>query len=191
MKIDNSDDAYFTGQLLIAMPGMRDERFAKSVIYMCAHTEEGAMGLVLNQVLESLSFTDLLGQLDIDEENVSFEVPVHFGGPVEAGRGFVLHTVDYNQDATLEVTDGIALTATVDILKSIARGSGPRQSLLALGYAGWGPGQLDSEFRANGWLQAPSDSELLFDTDLETKWERAIGKLGIDPRMLSDAAGHA
>jgi putative transcriptional regulator len=110
---------------------------------------------------------------------------------VEAGRGFVLHSSDYCQDATLEVTDGIALTATVDILKTIAQGSGPRRSLLALGYAGWGPGQLDSEFRANGWLQVPADSELIFDTDLETKWERAIAKLGIDPRMLSDTAGNA
>lgn len=191
MPNDNSDDAYFTGQLLIAMPGMRDERFARTVIYMCAHTEEGAMGLVLNQVLDSLSLGELLSQLDIDEEEVSVDVPVHFGGPVEAGRGFVLHTTDYHQDATLDVTDGIALTATVDILKSIARGSGPRQSLLALGYAGWGPGQLDFEFRANGWLQVPADSELIFDTDQETKWERAIAKLGIDPRMLSDTAGNA
>ena len=191
MQNDNSDDAYFTGQLLIAMPGMRDERFARTVIYMCAHTEEGAMGLVLNQILDSLSLSELLSQLDIDDEEVSVDVPVHFGGPVEAGRGFVLHTADYHQDATLNVTDGIALTATVDILKSIARGSGPRQSLLALGYAGWGPGQLDFEFRANGWLQAPADSELIFDTDQETKWERAIAKLGIDPRMLSDTAGNA
>ncbi len=190
-QTDSSDSPYMTGRLLIAMPGMRDERFANTVLYMCAHTEEGAMGLVLNQRLDSLSFGELMEQLEIKEEDVPEDVPVHFGGPVEAGRGFVLHTADYRQDATLDVEDGIALTATVDILKSIARGYGPRQSMLALGYAGWGPGQLDDEIRANGWLQAPGDMELVFDTNLDTKWERAIFKLGIDPRMLSGEAGHA
>ena len=188
---NNGSDPYIFGQLLIAMPGMRDERFFKTVIYMCAHTEEGAMGLVLNQVMDSLSFPDLLEQLGIDEGNAGESVPIHFGGPVEAGRGFVLHSAEYQQDATLEVDDGVALTATVDILKAIARGYGPRQSLLALGYAGWGPGQLDDEIRANGWLQAPADHELIFGGDQETKWERSIAKIGIDPRMLSDEAGHA
>ena len=188
---NNGSDPYIFGQLLIAMPGMRDERFFKTVIYMCAHTEEGAMGLVLNQVMDSLSFPDLLEQLGIDEGNAGESVPIHFGGPVAAGRGFVLHSAEYQQDATLEVDDGVALTATVDILKAIARGYGPRQSLLALGYAGWGPGQLDDEIRANGWLQAPADHELIFGGDQETKWERSIAKIGIDPRMLSDEAGHA
>ena len=188
---NNGSDPYISGQLLIAMPGMRDERFFKTVIYMCAHTEEGAMGLVLNQVMDSLSFPDLLEQLGIDEGNAGESVPIHFGGPVEAGRGFILHSAEYQQDATLEVDDGVALTATVDILKAIARGYGPRQSLLALGYAGWGPGQLDDEIRANGWLQAPADHELIFGGDQETKWERSIAKIGIDPRMLSDEAGHA
>ncbi len=187
----SAQDPYLAGQLLIAMPGMRDERFAKTVIYMCAHTGEGAMGLVLNQVLDSLTFAELMEQLEITEKPVSNDVPVHFGGPVEAGRGFVLHTSDYRQDATLEVDEGVALTATVDILRAMARGYGPRRSILALGYAGWGPGQLDDEIRANGWLQAPADSEIIFDTDLETKWERAIFNLGVDPRMLSDEAGHA
>ena len=188
---NNGSDPYISGQLLIAMPGMRDERFFKTVIYMCAHTEEGAMGLVLNQVMDSLSFPDLLEQLGIDEGNAGESVPIHFGGPVEAGRGFVLHSAEYQQDATLEVDDGVALTATVDILKASARGYGPRQNLLALGYAGWGPGQLDDEIRANGWLQAPADHELIFGGDQETKWERSIAKIGIDPRMLSDEAGHA
>ena len=146
----SQDGSYVTGQLLIAMPGMRDERFAKSVIYMCAHTEEGAMGLVLNQRLNSLTFAELISQLELDEKHFSKDVPVHFGGPVESGRGFVLHTSDYQQDATLEVVNGVALTATVDILKAIAQGKGPQKSLLALGYAGWGPGQLDMEIRANG-----------------------------------------
>ena len=185
------DESYVTGQLLIAMPGMRDERFAKSVIYMCAHSEEGAMGLVLNQRLDSLTFAELISQLELDEKHLSKDVPVHFGGPVESGRGFVLHTSDYQQDATLEVVNGVALTATVEILKAIAQGKGPQKSLLALGYAGWGPGQLDMEIRANGWLQVPSDSEIIFDIEPDTKWERAIQRLGIDPRMLSDDVGHA
>ena len=187
----SQDGSYVTGQLLIAMPGMRDERFAKSVIYMCAHSEEGAMGLVLNQRLASLTFAELISQLELDEKHLSKDVPVHFGGPVESGRGFVLHTSDYQQDATLEVVNGVALTATVDILKAIAQGKGPQKSLLALGYAGWGPGQLDMEIRANGWLQVPSDSEIIFDIEPDTKWERAIQRLGIDPRMLSDDVGHA
>ena len=187
----SQDGSYVTGQLLIAMPGMRDERFAKSVIYMCAHSEEGAMGLVLNQRLDSLTFAELISQLELDEKHLSRDVPVHFGGPVESGRGFVLHTSDYQQDATLEVVNGVALTATVEILKAIAQGKGPQKSLLALGYAGWGPGQLDMEIRANGWLQVPSDSEIIFDIEPNTKWERAIQRLGIDPRMLSDDVGHA
>jgi putative transcriptional regulator len=187
----DKNSVYMTGQLLIAMPGMRDERFARSVIYMCAHTDEGAMGLVLNQVIDSLSFRQLLGQLGIEDDRAKGDHPVHFGGPVEAGRGFVLHTADYKQDATLEVDETIALTATIDILKAIARGHGPRKSLLALGYAGWGPGQLDSEIRQNGWLQVPADAEIIFDIENDSKWERAIQKLGIDPRMLSDTAGHA
>ena len=187
----SQDESYVTGQLLIAMPGMRDERFAKSVIYMCAHSDEGAMGLVLNQRLDSLTFAELISQLELDEKHLSRDVPVHFGGPVESGRGFVLHTSDYQQDATLEVVNGVALTATVEILKAIAQGKGPQKSLLALGYAGWGPGQLDMEIRANGWLQVPSDSEIIFDIEPDTKWERAIERLGIDPRMLSDDVGHA
>ena len=187
----SQDESYVTGQLLIAMPGMRDERFAKSVIYMCAHSEEGAMGLVLNQRLDSLTFAELISQLELDEKHLSRDVPVHFGGPVESGRGFVLHTSDYQQDATLEVVNGVALTATVEILKAIAQGKGPQKSLLALGYAGGGPGQLDMEIRANGWLQVPSDSEIIFDIEPDTKWERAIERLGIDPRMLSDDVGHA
>ena len=187
----SQDGSYVTGQLLIAMPGMRDERFAKSVIYMCAHSEEGAMGLVLNQRLDSLTFAELISQLELDEKHLSRDVPVHFGGPVESGRGFVLHTSDYQQDATLEVVNGVALTASVEILKAIAQGKGPQKSLLALGYAGWGPGQLDMEIRANGWLQVPSDSEIIFDIEPDTKWERAIERLGIDPRMLSDDVGHA
>ena len=180
-----------TGQLLIAMPGMQDPRFAKTVIYMCAHGPDGAMGLVINRLLDSLNFSDLLEQLEIDIPQVGEPIEVHFGGPVESGRGFVLHSADYVQDATLVVDEEIALTATVDILKAIASGAGPRRCLLALGYAGWGEGQLDTEIKANGWLHVQADDELIFGTDMNSKWERAMGKLGIDPRMLSDDAGHA
>ena len=190
-KDESESDFYFTGQLLVAMPGMRDEQFYKTVIYICAHTDDGAMGLVLNQVIKGLSFPSLLEQLGIEEGANGRAVPIHFGGPVEAGRGFVLHTDDYQQDATLEVDGGVSLTATVDVLKAVARGRGPKQSLLALGYAGWGPGQLDDEIKANGWLQAPADRELIFDGDQATKWDRSIEKIGIDPRMLSDEVGHA
>ena len=190
-KDEVGSDFYFTGQLLIAMPGMQDERFYKTVIYLCAHTDDGAMGLVLNQVIKGLSFPGLLEQLGIDGEVSDRSVPIHFGGPVESGRGFVLHSNESQQDATLEVDGDISLTATVDVVKAIARGRGPKHSLLALGYAGWGPGQLDDEIRANGWLQAPADMDLIFDDAQVDKWERSIAKIGIDPGMLSDEVGHA
>ena len=184
-------DSYLVGQLLIAMPGMRDPRFARSVVYICAHSAEGAMGLVINRVLDSLTFDELLEQLGIERTAPRPSVAVHFGGPVETGRGFVLHSPDYRQDGTLSVADDVSLTATVDILRAIAVGEGPRRHLLALGYAGWGPGQLDGEIRANGWLNVAADEQLVFDANLESKWDRAMAKIGIDPRMLSDAAGHA
>ena len=182
---------YLAGQLLVAMPGMRDPRFHKTVIYMCAHNADGAMGLVINRALESFSFPDMLKQLEIDVSGMGERINIHFGGPVESGRGFVLHSQDYLQEATMVVEQDMALTATVDILKAIAFGTGPRQSLLALGYAGWGPGQLDSEIKANGWLHVAPDTDLLFGSDLDGKWERAIRKIGVDPRMLSGEAGHA
>ena len=185
------DASYLTGQLLIAMPTMRDPRFARTVIYLCAHNEEGAMGLVVNRLIGSITFPDLLEQLGIDNENVSEEIRVHFGGPVESGRGFVLHSAEYEREGTLQVTGAVGLTATVDILRDMAAGSGPRRSRLALGYAGWGPGQLDDEIQANGWLNVEADEELIFDDDLEGKWQRAIEKLGFDHAMLSGDAGHA
>ena len=190
-ELDQSTE-YLTGNLLIAMPGMQDPRFAKTVIYMCAHSEEGAMGLVLNKVLDSLTFPDLLAQLGIESVGIGDQIQIHFGGPVESSRGFVLHSPDYMRDGTMVVGDSVALTATVDILKAMAAGTGPRNSLLALGYAGWGAGQLDSEIKANGWLHAPADDDLVFGRGgTDEKWERSIGKLGIDPLMLSDSAGHA
>jgi putative transcriptional regulator len=182
---------YLTGQLLVAMPQMRDPRFARSVIYMCAHSADGAMGLVVNRRVGSITFDDLLKQLNIGPNKRSDEIRVHFGGPVEQGRGFVLHSSDYLQSGSLRVDEQVALTATLDILKEMAAGGGPRKSLLALGYAGWGPGQLDAEIQANGWLSVSSDEALVFDADLDNKWERAIGKIGIDFSMLSGDAGHA
>jgi putative transcriptional regulator len=186
-----SDADGFAGQLLVAMPQMQDPRFAKTVIYLCAHTPEGAMGLVLNKLVDSITFPDLLEQLSIEPAISGDEIRVHFGGPVESGRGFVLHTADYQREGTLPINSGIALTATVDILRDMARGSGPRQTLLALGYAGWGPGQLDAEIQANGWLQVPADEQLVFGQNLDAKWELAMAKLGIDFGRLSSDAGHA
>ena len=190
----NESSGYLTGQILIAMPQMEDPRFARSVVYLCAHTSEGAMGLVLNKLVENVSFPDLLEQLNIRSGKVEREIRVHFGGPVETGRGFVLHTADYVQDATLMIDKRVALTATIDILKAIAEGAGPNRSLLALGYAGWAPGQLEHEIQANGWLSCPADPELVFGGSLDDKWERAMGRIGIDLdklSKLSGASGHA
>ncbi|HLN25141.1 MAG TPA: YqgE/AlgH family protein [Patescibacteria group bacterium] len=182
---------YLAGQMLIAMPQMQDTRFSRSVVYLCAHSAEGAMGLVINRLFSSLSFPDLLTQLNIEPTPLCDPIRIHFGGPVEAGRGFVLHSTDYVQETTLMVDKAVALTATVDVLKAIAEGHGPRQCLLALGYAGWGAGQLDTEIRDNAWLNVPADDELLFGTELEHKWERAIAKIGVDFSMLSGDVGHA
>lgn len=189
---------YLDGQLLIAMPVMTDKRFARSVIYMCAHSEEGAMGLIINYRASHISFPDLLDRLGIvtssTEDGVAADIldrQVHVGGPVETGRGFVLHSADYHaRETTLAIDDGISLTATIDILKAIAVGKGPHQSMLALGYAGWSPGQLESEIHANGWLHCPADPELLFDPDLDSKYNRALAKIGIDLSHLVSEAGH-
>lgn len=181
-----------TGQMLIAMPTMEDPRFQRSVIYMCAHSEKGAMGIVVNKRLPSFTFAELLDQLGIETSQRTRSLPIHFGGPVDTGRGFVLHSLDYGvPEATLEVTDAVGLTATVDILKSIARGQGPDQALLALGYAGWDAGQLEDEIRANGWLTCEANMALLFGEDIELTWQRAIGTLGIDPAQLSSTSGTA
>ncbi len=182
---------YLTGQLLIAMPGMPDARFQRAVVYVCAHNAEGAMGLVINRLFGSVTFGSLLEQLDIHTGRSTEEMRVHYGGPVESGRGMVLHSTDFIREGTMMVDDEVALTATIDILRAIADGVGPRHSLLALGYAGWGPGQLDAEMQANGWLTADSDQSLMFDADLDTKWARAIAKIGIRLPMLSGEAGHA
>jgi putative transcriptional regulator len=191
MTDNPSEDGYLTGQLLVAMPQMLDERFVKTVIYMCAHTEDGAMGLVVNKILEDIDFPDLLDQLDLNPAAGGTDIRVHFGGPVESGRGFVLHSSDYQQDATMVIDEQIALTATTDILRDIAEGDGPQSSLLALGYAGWGPGQLDSEIQANGWLSVDADPGLIFGNEPDKIWQGALAKIGIDVSMLSGDAGHA
>ena len=179
------------GQLLVAMPQMTDPRFERSVVYLCAHSEEaGAMGLVINKLLASLTMDELFAHLKLEPSRLNRPRPVHFGGPVDPGRGFVLHSTDYREDATLTVGE-FAVTATLDILRAIGNGEGPRHSLLALGYAGWAPGQLDAEIQANGWLSVEADSELLFGGELDAKWERALKKLGVSLSMLSTDAGHA
>ena len=190
---------FLDGQMLIAMPGMGDQRFERSVIFMCAHSENGAMGIIVNKRAPMFSFGDLLERLEIspqaDRAKLPEEVdqlPVQFGGPVEPGRGFVLHTADYySSETTLPIDESVALTATLDILRAIAEGSGPRRVLLALGYAGWGPGQLDDEIQRNGWLHCPADEELVFGADLDGKYAAALRKIGVDPSMLSGTAGHA
>lgn len=186
-----SHSGYLTGQFLVAMPSMTDPRFQRTVIYLCVHNAEGAMGLVVNRLVESLTFDELLEQLSIPPTFGGDGIRVHFGGPVESGRGFVLHSTEYVREGTVLMDNGIGLTATVDILRDIADGSGPRDSLLALGYAGWGPGQLDGEIQENSWLTVPADPDLLFDTALDRKWDRAVGMLGFDPTLLSMEAGHA
>jgi len=190
---------YLDGQILIAMPVMDDPRFERSVIYLCAHSPEGAMGIIVNRPAGSIDFPGLLVQLDIIKKAEQIKLPenaesmkVLRGGPVETGRGFVLHSSDFFiEDATLQIDDGICLTATVDILKAIARGSGPKHAILALGYAGWAAGQLESEIQHNGWLHCDADPDLIFGADADEKYLRALRKIGIDPGMLSTNAGHA
>lgn len=184
-------DRFLTGQLLIAMPAMEDPRFSGSVIYLCAHTEEGAMGLVINRPLARPSFEELLRQLEIVPVPPARHIRLWAGGPVDNGRGFVLHTADWTGEGSLRVNEQLALTASLDVLKAIAEGGGPREGLLALGYAGWGPGQLETELAQNAWLTVPAPEALVFDAGHDTKWRRALAALRIDPLSLSAAAGHA
>lgn len=191
VRFATEDRTDLTGQLLIAMPGMPDPRFSETVIYLCAHSEDGAMGLVVNKQFDDIALSDLLDELEIKIEGEGIALPVHFGGPVESGRGFVLHTSDYEADGTLDVAENIALTSSIDVLEAIADGRGPAKSMLALGYAGWGPGQLEIEIGENGWLNVAADDAILFGTENEGKWRRAMSKLGIDVSLLSSAAGRA
>jgi len=184
---------YLVDQFLVAMPSMTDPRFERSVIYMCAHSPEEAVGLIVNKPVDNLCFADLLKQLDIKPRSpASSEIYVHRGGPVGAQRGFVLHSNDYHRDdGTMKVSGDIALSATTEILRAIAEGSGPDKYFMALGYAGWGPGQLDDEIKNNAWLTVPADAGILFSLDCERKWDSALAKLGISAHMLSGQAGHA
>jgi putative transcriptional regulator len=190
---------YLDGQMLIAMPSMGDDRFARSVIYVCAHSTEGAMGIIVNQPAAHISFADLLVQLEVIPAADMIQLPgraggvkVLKGGPVDTQRGFVLHSSDFFiENSTLPIDEGVCLTATLDILKAIARGEGPQSAILALGYAGWAPGQLENEIQHNGWLHCAADSDLIFGQDTGGKYERALRKIGIDLGMLSSEAGHA
>jgi putative transcriptional regulator len=184
-------EGWLTGQLLVAMPTMQDPRFARSVICLCAHSGEGAMGIVLNKPLQGLSFDDLLKQLGLDPMPPQRRIRLMAGGPVENGRGFVLHTADWETEGSLRVQPNVALTASVDILKAIAGGGGPREGFLALGYAGWGPGQLESEFHQNAWLSVAADETLLFGAAPDKLWAQAMAKLQVDPALLSGVAGRA
>jgi putative transcriptional regulator len=186
-----TEEKSLAGQVLIAMPSLTDPRFAQSVVYMCAHTHDGAMGIVINRPLSNPSFEELLRQLKVDPVPPAREIRLCKGGPIDNARGFVLHTSDWTDSASLKVDDTLALTASLDILKAIATGGGPRQSLLALGYSGWGPGQLDAEMQNNAWLSAPADLDVIFDNDHDTKWRRALAKLRVDPLLLSSTAGRA
>ena len=193
------DGPFLDGQMLVAMPSMRDERFARAVIYLCAHSSEGAMGIIVNQPASHISFTDLLVQLDVVPQEERIHLPVSAGGvavlkggPVETGRGFVLHTSDFFiQDSTLPIDSGICLTATLDILKAIAAGTGPSRWIAALGYAGWQGGQLEQEMRRHGWFVTPGDTSLLYDRDVETRWAAAFNAAGVDPRLLTAEFGTA
>ena len=195
----SSPEGFLDGHLLIAMPSMGDQRFARSVIYICAHSADGAMGIVINKLATEVSFRDLLVQLDIVQARNEPHLPggvdqvrVHRGGPVETGRGFVLHSADFFlENATLPIADGVCLTATLEILRAIAEGKGPGRALLALGYAGWAPGQLEFEIQSNGWLHSQADGALLFDDDVDNKYDKALAKIGVQPAMLSSDAGHA
>ena len=188
---DSDDGTFLDGQILIAMPGMQDPRFSRSLVYLCAHSSDGAMGLIINKCAEDLVWEDLFDKLDIPLKSNIGPRPVHYGGPVETGRGFVLHTPDYHLDeATLNVDADTSMTTTVDILQAMAAGDGPGRAIVTLGYAGWAPGQLESELQENGWLLCAPDSELVFGEDIGSKWDRALSKIGVDPAMLG-AGGHA
>ena len=189
MSTDSSD---LSGKLLIAMPGMDDPRFVKCVIFLCVHSEEGSMGLIINKPAPGLSLKDLLEQFDITSESENGNMPIHFGGPVEHGRGFVLHSAEYMiPESTLRVDGHFGMTATLDILQAMAAGGGPARRILALGYAGWGSGQLEDEIQQNGWLACDASPDIVFSADNNGKWRAALASIGIDPTMLSSEAGRA
>jgi putative transcriptional regulator len=189
---EDAGESFLEGKLLIALPGMPDPRFERSVIFICAHSGEGAMGLIINKPVEGLSFREMMEKLQIGVTTNTPDRPILFGGPVQTGRGFVLHSGEFeSQDSTMPVTEDISLTATLDILRAIASGQGPQKSLFALGYAGWDGGQIEDEIRANGWVHCDADNAIIFDDVLDDKWSRALKKLGIDMSGLSAHTGRA
>ncbi len=195
--LGGSERGCLDGQFLLAMPGLEDSNFSRTVIYVCAHTDDGAIGFILNRS-KSLSFGELMVQLELIKSEELIELPatardvsVQCGGPVDQGRGFVLHSDDYQSESTLPISDDICLTATVDILRAITRGKGPKRATMMLGYSGWGAGQLENEVSANGWLTCPADEDIIFDADLEAKYNGAFAAMGIDPAMLSRDCGQA
>lgn len=187
------------GQILIAMPSMEDSRFHRTIIYICEHSAQGTMGIILNRPMQSMTFVDVLQQVRVLDEDDNVLLPsaiqsimVHKGGPVETGRGFVLHSSDYHiNGSTHRIKDTISLTETLEILKAIARGDGPKHAFLALGYAGWAGGQLEAEIQQNGWLHGEATYGLLFGDDFEVKYDEALSNLGINPILLSSSSGHA
>lgn len=191
--MENQEDraGFLEGKLLLAMPGMTDPRFERSVIYICSHSHEGAMGLVINHPIPNLTFGNLLKQLDIEDDGLAPQIPVHAGGPMDTGRGFVLHSPDFVEDTSVKLCSDVALTATVDILKALAGQGGPKQRMVILGYAGWGPGQLEDEISQNAWLSTDPTGDVLFETRDDQKWPRAMASLVVDIAMLSSEAGHA
>lgn len=191
MKPKAEASGYLQGQLLLAMPSMGDPRFERTVIYMCAHNASGAMGIVVNKLLDTISFPDMLEQLNIPATPEHSQIRVHYGGPVETNRGFVLHSTDFMREGTALVGEGFALTGTLDVLRAMALGQGPKQALLALGCAGWAPGQLDAEIQANGWLNVPAEPDLIFNSTEAEMWNKGMSRLGIDIAALSGTAGHA
>lgn len=194
---ERRERGFLDGHFLIAMPGMLDKNFERTVVYICAHSEDGAMGFIINRP-QPMSFTDVLLHLQLVEEDDvirlpenTIDFPIRAGGPVESGRGFVLHSDDYASESSIPVSDEISLTATLDIVRAISRGQGPRRGMLMLGYAGWGAGQLETEIAANGWLTCPASDDLIFDTPVEEKYDRALALMGVTPAMLSMEVGHA
>ena len=190
-KTPKSQASWLTGQLLIAMPSLRDANFAQTVICICAHSEDGAMGIVLNKPLQRLSFDALLKQLGVAPIPPARSIRMLSGGPVDGGRGFVLHSGEWSTEGSMSVDEQTRLTSSIEVLKAIAGGGGPRECVLALGYASWGPGQLEEEIGANAWLSVTPDETLLYDAKPDQAWRQALAKLKVDPLLLSGAAGHA
>lgn len=190
---NKTENISLIGKCLISSPGMTDDRFDKSIVYICANSKEGSMGIVINRPIFPVKFAELLKQLDINisSNEVIVSPDIVYGGPVESSRGFVLHSADYFLASTVIVKDNIAITATLDILEAIAKGKGPSQSMIALGYAGWTSGQLEEELKNNNWLITDADEELIFKTPHNQKWKKALAKIGVDPNFLLSGQGNA